>query len=245
MWNGILLAAETAGEAVGEAVNGNEAQATDVALKLGKDLLHQLATVDFNGVLLCVVLMLAAGYICLEGYGIYKMALSAIGFSVGFSRAHIVVEKLALADETMLMVQAVVGLICGALAVIYVRFGIFMATYHFVQRNLAAALGAALAAKLSLPTFLVPTFSALVGIAVGVGAGYLMAKAERPVVVIVTAVVGGFAAVGFFLQMVPNFPVDMHYIPAADSQIWVIAKLFLSAAGAGVQGLSAGSRTSS
>ena len=65
-----------------------QANATDTALGIGKSLIDQLANIEFSGVLLCVVMMLAAGFICLEGYGIYKAALSAIGFCVGYSHIH-------------------------------------------------------------------------------------------------------------------------------------------------------------
>ena len=214
-----------------------QANATDTALGIGKSLIDQLANIEFSGVLLCVVMMLAAGYICLEGYGIYKAALSAIGFCVGYSHIHPYLEKLGLSSETMLMIQAIVGLICAALAILYVKVGIFIAVYHFVQANLAAFCAATLATQLSIPKFIYPMFAGLVGIGVGVLGGYLAAKSQRAVVVIITAVVGGFAAVNFFLQMVPQFPVDMHYIPDASHPMWVFAKLFLSAAGVGVQGL--------
>ncbi len=223
MWNGILLEG-----------SGN---ATDVTIGVGKDLLSQLANIKFEGVLLCVVGMLIAGFICLEGYGIYKAALSVIGFCVGFTHSHNILAGMNLSNESMLMIQAVIGLVCAALAVFYVQVGIGIAVYHFVQNNLAAMLAATIAEQLSIPEFLYPAFAALVGVAAGVLCGYLAMKATRPAVVIVTAVVGGFAAVNFFVQMAPQFPVDMHYIPGADSPIWPIAKVLLSAAGVGVQGV--------
>lgn len=214
-----------------------QANATDTTLGIGRSLIEQLANIEFTGVLLCVVMMLVAGYICLEGYGIYKMALSVIGFCVGFSRIHPYLEKMNLGSETMLMIQAIVGLICGALAVFYVQVGIFLAAYHFTQANLAAVCTAALAERLSVPQIVYPVFAAVVGVGLGVLCGFLAAKAQRPVIVILTAVIGGFATVNFFLQMLPQFPVDMHFLPDETHPLWVFAKLFLSAAGVGVQGL--------
>lgn len=223
MWNGILLEG-----------SGN---ATDVTIGVGKDLLSQLANIKFDGVLLSVVCMLVAGFICLEGYGIYKAALSAIGFCVGYSHAHNLLAGMGLSSEGMLMIQTIIGLVCAVLAVLYVQIGIGIAVYHFVQNNLAAILAAALAEKLSIPQFLYPTFAALVGIAAGIAGGFLAMKATRPAIVIVTAVVGGFAAVNFFVQMIPQFPVDLHYLPGEESPVWTFAKVFLAAAGVGVQGI--------
>ena len=211
--------------------------ATDVTVGIGKDLLSQLANIKFEGALLCVVCMLAAGYICLEGYGIYKAALSVIGFCVGYSHSHNLVAGMNLSNEGMLMMQVVIGLVCAVLAIMYIQAGIFLAVYHFVQDNLAAIMAAALAEKLSVPQFLFPAFAAVVGIALGILAGFLAIKAHRPAIVIATAVVGGFAAVNFFIQMVPQFPVEMSYIPGPESPLWVGAKIFLSAAGVGVQGI--------
>ena len=70
----------------------SENTATDKTMSLLEDLVAQFANVEFDGPLMLVVLMLAAGYICLEGYGIYRMALAVIGFAVGFKRAHLVID---------------------------------------------------------------------------------------------------------------------------------------------------------
>ena len=213
------------------------ASATDTTVAVGKDLLAQLANIKFEGVLLCVIGMLVAGFICLEGYGIYKAALSVIGFCVGYTHSHNILAGMNLNNETLLMIQVIIGLVCAALAVFYVQVGVGLAAYHFVQNNLAAILAAALAEKLSVPDVLFPVFAAVIGVCAGIAGGFLAMKMTRPAIVIVTAVVGGFAAVNFFVQMIPQFPVDMHYMPGAESPVWAVAKIFLSAAGVGVQGI--------
>lgn len=218
-------------------LTAEQANATDMTIGLGKDLLAQLANIKFEGVLLCVIGMLVAGFICLEGYGIYKAALSVIGFCVGFTHSHNILAGLNLGDEGMLMIQAIAGLVCAALAVFYVQVGVGLAVYHFVQNNLASILAAALAEKLSVPQILFPVFAALVGVGAGIACGLLAMKATRPAIVIVTAVVGGFAAVNFFTQMAPQFPVDLHFIPGPESPLWAFVKVFLAAAGVGVQGI--------
>ena len=52
---------------------------------------------------------------------------------------------------------------------------------------------------------------------------------------VLTAVTGGFAALDFFLKMVPVFHVDIGFFLKLPPVAYVIAKLWVSAAGVGVQ----------
>ena len=216
----------------------SENAATDKTMSLLEDLVAQFANVEFDGPLMLVVLMLAAGYICLEGYGIYRMALAAIGFAVGFKRAHLVIDyfSLQLTDEQMIMAQAVAGLICAVLAWGLVQAGIYIAAYHFAQANLASALTAIVLEHVDIPELLIPVATRIIGLAIAAGIAYLAMKSERMVVVVLTAVIGGFAAVDYFVQLIHVFPVDISDLDNAPDVVWLGAKLFLSAAGVGIQG---------
>lgn len=226
--NMLLLSAEAA----------TSEAATEKTISLMDDLVRQLAQIRFEGALLCVLLMLAAGYICLEGYGIYRMALGIIGFAVGYSHAHNILDYLhiEMSDGAFLMVQAIIGLICAGIAYTVLKAGIFIAAYHFVQVNLASILVALLAKELKIPEIIYPIFAAIAGVGVGILVAKLAVKSERLVVVSVTAVVGGFAAVGFFVQMIPGFPVNINFLQRVPGAVWYGAKIFLSAAGFLVQG---------
>ncbi len=215
--------------------NTSEPQ-TELTLSLMKSLVEQFANIRFEGVLMYVILMLIAGYICLEGYGIYKMALGFIGFGVGYSHSHNILARFNMSAESMLLVQVIAGLICAALAWSVVKAGIFIAVYHFVQANLSTVLVAALAERLPIPEVAYPLFAAVAGAAAAAGIAYLSTKGERIVVVAVTAAVGGFAAVSYFTKMIPVFPIDINFLNRVPAAVWLFAKVFLSAAGFMVQG---------
>ena len=210
--------------------------ATDTTISLMQSFTSQMANIKFEGVLMYVILMLAAGFICMEGYGIYRAALGVIGFAVGYSHVHAFVEGFELNDQTMFLVQVIAGLICAALAWTVLKIGIFIAVYHFVQANLSAILAAMLAERLNIPEIAYPLFSAVAGAGIAAFIAHLSTKAERIVVVSVTAALGGFAAVGFFVKMIPIFPVDITFLEKVPEIVWTGAKIFLSAAGFMVQG---------
>ncbi|MCR5119170.1 MAG: hypothetical protein K6B44_06065 [Lachnospiraceae bacterium] len=210
--------------------------ATDTTVSIMGNLVAQLANLKFEGALMYVLLMLAAGFICLEGYGIYRAALAVIGFAVGYSHIHNFVKGFEMTEQTMFMVQVIAGLICAALAYTVLKIGIFIAVYHFVQANLSAILVAMLAERIGIPEIVYPVFSAVAGAAIAFFIAKLSTKAERIVVVCVTAVVGGFAAVGFFVKLIPVFPVDITFLEKVPQIVWTGAKVFMSAAGFMVQG---------
>lgn len=214
----------------GQAINDTVASAADSLVK-------QFANIEFSGVLMYAVMMLVAVIICFEGYPIYKMALMIIGFCAGYSRAHILLAGVDLTDEKRLMAQAIAGLILGILAGFLVHVGIFIAAYHFAQTNLSAILTPMLLQHVDVPKLLEPIATRLAGILIAALIAWLAVKSERLVVVVLTAVIGGFAAVNFFLEMVPVFPVDIGFFLQLPAIVFVFAKLGISAAGVGIQGV--------
>ena len=211
---------------------------TETTISLMDSLVKQLATIKFEGALFLVVLTLASVYICLEGYGIYRMALSVIGFAVGYSHARQILDILhiQIADGSSVIIQVIIGLICAGLAYSVLKIGIFIAAYHFVQVNFSAMLVAALAERISIPEAVYPIFAAVAGVVIAFLIAKLAVKSERLVIVALTAAVGGFAAVGFFREMIPVFPVNINFMQRIPEVIWLGAKIFLSAAGFMVQG---------
>ncbi|MCR5250301.1 MAG: DUF4203 domain-containing protein [Lachnospiraceae bacterium] len=189
--------------------------------------------------LVYALLMLAAGYICFRGYKIYKLALALIGFAVGFTRLQPYLALLGLGEGTMLIAQLLAGLACAALAWHFVRIGIFIAVYHFAQNKLALLLAALLAQKLQLPEILWPVFGAVAGMVIAWLIALLAVKSERPVVVIVTALVGGFAAIEFLLAALERVPEEWKptatAITALPAMVWLAAKGLLCLSGVLVQ----------
>lgn len=210
---------------------------TEASLGLMKSFVKALASMEFNSLMIYALLMLAAVMICFEGFRLYKLALMMIGFAAGYSRVHGVISAFTLTDEQMLMVQTIAGLICGILAGAVVHVGIFIAAYHFAQANLSAVIVAMLAEKVNVSPFLEPIFSRLCGALVAAIIAWLAVKSERLVVVILTAVIGAFAAVNFFFEMVPIFPADIGFFLRIPAIVIAGVKVALSAAGVGIQGV--------
>jgi len=202
------------------------------------NLVSQLAHVRFDGLIAYVILIACAVFICMRGYKIYRAALAVIGFAVGFIHTHDLLDLLhvEVADQYMLLVQAIVGLICAGIAWRVWLAGIFIAVYHFVHDNLSGVFIAILVKLITVPEALYPFFAALAGIGIAALIAYLATKFERVVVIAVTAALGGFAALVFFRQAVPLFPEDLSFLTAAPEFVWVLSKLLLSFAGFMVQG---------
>lgn len=195
----------------------------------------QLANMEFDNALIYLLLIAAAALICFMGYKIYKYALIAIGFVVGYTRAHLITSAFNISDEHMLMAQLIVGLICAVLAGMVVHIGIFIAAYHFAQANIAAILAAMLAEKITAPTLFQPIITRVLGVVIAAVVAWLAVKSERIVVIVLTAVIGGFAIVNFFVRMVPAIPIDVTILLSVPAIVWTVIKVGLSFAGFSVQ----------
>lgn len=214
-----------------------EQTATDTTISIIESLIKQFAQIKFDGALMYAVLMILAVIICLEGYGIYKAALLVIGFAVGYSHVGKYFDLTSFSDEKRLMIQCATGLVVAVLAGVFVKIGIFIAAYHFAQTNLSGIMVEFLAKQLNISEEKYNLYAGILGIVVAVIIAYLSMRAERLAVVVLTALVGGFAAVDFFMQMIPVFPIDVSFFDKLPEATWVVLKILLSAAGVGVQGV--------
>ena len=179
------------------------------------------ANLDLSGApILCVFIALSA-LVCLEGFKIYKLVLYAAAFIFGFRYAHDLLWARIPSDEVLLMIEVAAGLALAVLSYKIYLAGVFMLAYQFARENLR--------------DFFDGPFAVLLCIGASILIAFLCMKANRMVIVILTSVVGGFAMVNYFVKLIPVFPVDLSVFPAASSPIWLAAKVFLSAAGVGVQ----------
>ena len=135
------------------------------------------------------------------------------------------------------MGQTVCGLILGALAWHFVRAGIFIAAYHLAQRHLASAIVLMIAKELDVNSTTYMIFSGIAGVIVACLIAWASVKAERLVIVVVTAVIGGFATVEYLRQIMTVFPYDMSFMLNAPEVLWTFGKMFVAAAGVGIQGV--------
>ena len=195
------------------------------------------STMDFrNGALYCVIAICVAGYCCMEGYRIYKMILAGLGFVFGYRLGYQLFTRIGFQGEVLLMAEVFCGLLLMVLAYRIYLAGVFIAAFQFVWINVPVYLQSFVGEKLALGKMLgfvlVPALSLVAALIVA----KLSMKLQRPVIVCLTAVIGGFAAVNFFLRLIPIFPYELS-LPDETSVIWLAAKVFLSAAGVGIQGI--------
>lgn len=185
------------------------------------ELVRTLANIELSGApILCIYLAICA-FICLEGFKIYKLVLYVAGFTFGFRYTHDYLWALIPNDEILLMVEVAAGLILAVLSYKIYLAGLGMFVYQFARENLRDYFDGPMA----IITCIV--VSALIA--------FIATKANRLVIVVITAVVGGFSMVNVFIKLIPVFPVDLSFFPAASSIVWYVAKIFLSAAGVLVQ----------
>ncbi|MCR4764209.1 MAG: TMEM198/TM7SF3 family protein [Lachnospiraceae bacterium] len=179
------------------------------------------ANLDLSGApILCIMLAIAA-FICMEGIKLYKMIIYVAAFRFGYVYSHDLLWARIPSDETLLMIEVAVGLLCAVLAWRVYLAGVGLLAYQFAREN--------------TKDFFSGPFAVLLCLGVSILIALLAMKLHRAVIVVLTAVVGGFAMVNIFLKLIPVFPVDLSGFPAPTSPVWTFAKVFLSAAGVGIQ----------
>ncbi len=204
-------------------------------------LIDQFATIKFEGLLMYGVLMALAVVLCLEGYRLYKLALLMIGFVVGYTQAHYLIDliKIQLSNEQMLMAQGIAGIVCAIFTAAILRFGVFIVTFYLFRYGLAMPISVWILGLFSknvkLPELLVPAILTVLSVVVAVFAAKLAVNALRPTIVILTAAFGAFMTVNCFIAIIPLFPYNLSFMPASTSMIWAFVKLGLTAAGVGIQ----------
>lgn len=188
-----------------------------------KGFIAVFANLDFSGAPTYCILMVISAAVCMEGIKFYKLILKATAFILGFRLAHDLLWAKIPNDEFLLMAEVAVGLLLTVLAWKVYLAGVAMMVFQFARYNLM--------------DFFDGPYAVIICIAVSVLIALMSVKLNRTVIVILTAIVGGFATVNFFLRMIPVFPVDLSGFPPASSPVWYFAKIFLSMAGVGIQGV--------
>ena len=194
------------------------------------------ANLDFSkGSLFYVLGIIIAGYCCLEGYKIYKMFLGGMGFVFGFTRAHDIFHGMYWSDEQLLMAEVFVGLVFMCVAFKIYLAGIFIAGFQFGMSNLPVYVELFTGKWLKYGELINGMTVSVLSFVAALLVAKLYTKMQRTVIVCLTSVVGGFAMVNYFLGLVPNFPYELT-LPPPSSPVYLVAKVFLSAAGVGIQG---------
>ena len=202
-----------------------------------KSFVDMFANMDFtNGPIVYVIGIAAALYCCLEGYGIYKMVLGACGFLLGFRIGALVFSATGLSGEALLAAETFMGLILMVLSYRIFLAGVFITAFYFASSNLPVYVEAILKEKTGNAFWVTGITVTVISGALAFVIAKFSVSMTRPVLVCLTAVAGGFAAINYLVALIPVFPYEVE-LPAASSVIWLFAKVFLSAAGVGVQGV--------
>lgn len=194
------------------------------------ELIQDFGNIDYKtGALYCTIGLALSLLCCLEGIRVYKAVLLLYGFVNGYNLAtdfmHLVPQDKIpgfFSQDWEIMFRVMCGLLVAVFAYRIVLFGIFSAVFRVMRVNLA--------------DYFSGEYAVLLGMASAGALAWFSVKMTRPVLVIVTAVVGGFSAVCFFQQLLPVFPYELgNMFPPDSSPLWMAAKVIVSAAGVGVQ----------
>ncbi len=199
--------------------------------------INMFAYLDFSkGPLFYVIGIIIAGYCCLEGFRFYKMFLTGMGFIFGYRIGLIIFSALGLQGEQLLMGEVFLGLIGGAVSYKVYLAGIFIAVFQFGQENLPVYFENYFSKKLSnFGPYISLVIITVISFVAALAVAKLAVNMSRLVVVCLTSVIGGFAVINYLLGLIPLFPYEL-LLPSASSVIWLVAKVFLSMAGVGIQG---------
>ncbi len=206
----------------------------------GFDLVRTFASLDFTqGGLYYLAMTVLGLYICLEGYRISRVALSIVGFFAGFLTAGKLIPSLfpAMNSETLLMIETGLGIVLALLSWFLVQVGVLIAAYQFSMSNLVPLIAGKVVSTVEEQGHNIAIWQPLISIVIGAILAFLAVKAMRPGMVIFTAVLGGFAIVNGVYGILVYFPEQFAVSPPDIPLLWVGAKIFLSCAGVGVQGV--------
>ena len=184
--------------------------------------MDKLSLVGTNPILL-ILAMIIAVFLWMEGYKLYKLAVFFLGFITGFTLAGMITNYIPTIPFPVLIIQIAAGLLLGASAFLIWKFGLFIAAAcaaFMVLSNLLSSLG---------------TIGMIIAFAAAVVGGFVATKADEPVIMVLTGIVGGFAIPSIFIELLAFIPFNIGFLPPENSFIWLIVKLVLSAIGIGIQ----------
>ncbi len=177
---------------------------------------------DASPVVLVIMLIISV-FLWIEGYRLYKLAVFFLGFIAGFSLSALILQAVPSLPVPGIVIQVVVGLALGAASFLILKLGLFIAAAcaaFILLSNLLQSLGMA---------------GTVISFAAAVVAGFVATKVDKPVIIVLTSIVGGFAIIGVLLQLIKALPYDTSFLPAEGTIVWLIVKVLVSAVGIAIQ----------
>ncbi|MBQ6967257.1 MAG: DUF4203 domain-containing protein [Lachnospiraceae bacterium] len=174
--------------------------------------------------LLLVLALIVAFFIWGAGYKLYKLAVFFLGFLAGYMLCGTAISTFWPAPPVpSMIIQIVVGLAVGAVSFLVVKVGLFVAAACAVFMILSGLLE-----KLGMPGLIIAFASAVV-------AGFIATKADKPVIIVITGILGGFAIPMILYRLAGVVSFDTSFLPPEKSIVVLAVEVVLSVAGILIQ----------
>ena len=198
-----------------------------------ENIISKVANLQFDSFIVMVLIFIAAMFICFNGYPVYRFILAILGFWVGFSNVHRLIEffELKASDQQMLFLQIIFGAAFMLVAWFVRKLGIFIVVFDFVYVYLSSVIVEFLAKKMDISDKVYPYYSVLVAFLIALTVALLCIKFEYSIVVIVMAWIGGFTAVNYLQQILTNGPIHVGFVSHIPFWGWYFLQCFISLLG--------------
>ncbi len=172
-----------------------------------------------------VIALIVALFIWGAGYKLYRLAVFFLGFLAGFILCGTVVKLVPSPPVSVIVIQIAVGLAMGAASFFILKLGLFIAAgcaVFFVLNNLfqSQSMG---------------SVGLIIAFAAAVVAGFIATKADKPVIMVFTGILGGFAIISILYKIALILPIDTSILPPERSLVVIAVKAVLALAGIGIQ----------
>ena len=170
-----------------------------------------------------VLALIIAVFLWGAGYKLYRLAVFFLGFIAGFTISGMITKLIPDIPIQAIIIQILCGLAVGAVSFLVLKLGLFVAAAcatFLVLNNLLQSLEI---------TGLIIAFAA------AVVAGFIATKADKPVIIVLTGILGGFAIPMVLYQIFEIMPFDIPALPPQNSLILYIVKIALSLVGIIIQ----------
>ncbi len=170
-----------------------------------------------------IILLIIALFLWGAGFRLYKLAVFFLGFMCGFAISGLAGTLFPAPPVPFVIIQVIVGLAVGATAFLILKLGLFI--------------GAAFGTFLILSNVLqsLETIGIVIAFAAAVVAGFIATKADKPVIIVLTGLLGGFMIPQVVSRLIRILPIDTSFLPGEKSVVYLIIGAFLSALGIALQ----------
>lgn len=174
--------------------------------------------------LVLVLALIVAFFLWGAGYRLYKLAVFFLGFLAGFTLCGGIINTFLPAPPIPgIIIQVVFGLAVGAVSFLVVKVGLFVAAACAVFMILSGLLE-----RLGMAGLIIAFASAVV-------AGFIATKADKPVIIVITGILGGFAIPMILYRLAGTASFDTSFLPPERSLVVIAVEVVLSVAGILIQ----------